>query len=354
MKSRVFAPVLVWVCLLSSGALAGNSSVLSSARELAKQGLQAYDAGRYEEAADKLGKAYEVVHVPTLAVNQARALVKLGKLVAASELYLEAQRIPKDKSWQSTQTDAQRDAEKERTELLPRIPRLTVSIKGAGPSDVDVLIDGSALPAAMIGSEELQDPGTHKVQGSHGTELVVETITVKEGDHASVTLQFKLVSASAVQPGPKVPNQQNQAQPPPMAAPTPASAPLAAQTAPQPAPAAPSNKGSTQKTIGWIGVGVGGAGLAAGAVTGFMAMSKRNSLNNDGLCSADLKHCAPAASSRVDSYNSFRTISTIGLYAGGVLAATGVTLLLTSPKQESGPTVGLWLSPSGAALTGGF
>lgn len=352
MKSRVFAPVVMSVCLLSYGALAGNSSVVSSARELAKQGLQAYDAGRYEEAADKLGKAYEVVHVPTLAVNQARALVKLGKLVAASELYLDAQRIPKEKSWQSTQTDAQRDAEKEREELLPRIPRLTVSIKGAGPTGVDVLIDGSPLPAAMIGSEQLQDPGTHKVQGSHGTELVVETISVKEGDHASVTLQFKLVSASAVQRGPNAPNQQNEAQPLPMAAPPPA--PLAAKAAPQPAAVAPSNKGSTQKTLGWIGVGVGGVGLVAGAVTGFMAISKRSALSDSRLCNEDLTRCAPEASSRVDSYNIFRTISSIGLLAGGALAVTGVTLLLTSPKQESRPTVGLWLSPSGAALTGGF
>lgn len=354
MKSRVFAPVVMSVCLLSFGALAGSSSVVSSARELAKQGLQAYDAGRYEEAADKLGKAYEVVHVPTLAVNQARALVKLGKLVAASELYLEAQRIPKDNSWQSTQMDAQRDAEKERAELLPRIPRLTVSIKNAGPSDVDVLIDGSPLPDAMIGSEQLQDPGTHKVQGSHGAEVVVETISVKEGDHASVTLQFKLVSASAVQSGPIAPNQQNQAQRPPMVAPTPAPAPLAGNAATQPAPIAPSHKGNAQKTIGWIGVGVGGAGLVAGAVTGFIAMSKRSSLSDSKLCSADFKTCDPAASGRIDSYNSFRTISLIGLYAGGVLAATGVTLILTAPKQESGPTVGLWLSPSGAALTGGF
>ena len=45
---------------------------------------------------------YEIVHVPTLAVNEARALVKLGRLVAASELYIEASRIPRDKSWQST------------------------------------------------------------------------------------------------------------------------------------------------------------------------------------------------------------------------------------------------------------
>jgi hypothetical protein len=49
-----------------------------------------------------------------------------------------------------------------------------------------------------------------------------------------------------------------------------------------------------------------------------------------------------------------RTVSTIGFIAGGVFAATGVTLLLTAPKQQSGPRVGLFLTPTGASLTGGF
>ena len=352
MKSKVLASIIVSGLLLSQLAFAESSSVLSSARELAKQGLQAYDAGRYEEAADKLGKAYQVVHVPTLAVNQARALVKLGRWVAASELYLEAQRIPKDKSWQSTQTDAQRDAERERAELLPRIPRLTVVVKGAGPGDVEVTIDGGALPAALLGTEQLQDPGMHKVQGAHGTEIVTETIAVKEGDRGNVTLQFKLVSAAVVQSAPGVPNQQNNALPPQMAAPTQPPAPTTAPVAPQ--PAAPSDKNNTQKTIGWIGVGVGGAGLIVGSVTGLMAMSKRSSLSDTKLCSADLQHCPPEFDSKVSSYNSLRTVSTIGFFAGGVLAAAGITLVLTAPKQESKATVGLWLSPNGAALTGGF
>jgi hypothetical protein len=345
-----FTSIIVSGLLLSQGAFAESSSVLSSARELAKQGLQAYDSGRYEEAADKLGKAYQVVHVPTLAVNQARALVKLGRWVAASELYLEAQRIPKDRSWQSTQTDALRDAEKERADLLPRIPRLTVVVKGAGPNEVEVTIDGGALPAALLGTEQLQDPGMHKVQGAHGTEIVTETIAVKEGDRANVTLQFKLVSAAVVQSAPGAPNQQNNALPPQMAAPTQPTAPSPTV----PPPAAPIEKNNTQKTIGWIGIGVGGAGLIVGSVTGLMAMSKRSSLSDTKLCSADLQHCPPEFDSKVSSYNSLRTVSTIGFFAGGVLAAAGITLVLTAPKQESKATVGLWLSPNGAALTGGF
>ncbi len=354
MKSRVLAPLIVIVAgfLVSLTALAGNSSVVSSARELAKQGLQAYDAGRYEEAAEKLGKAYEVVHVPTLAVNQARALVKLGKLVAASELYLEAQRIPKEKSWQSSQTEAQRDAEKERADLLPRIPRLTIVIHGAQPTEVEVILDGNAVPAALLDAEQLGDPGTHTVRGTRGAEAVTESISVKEGQHATVTLRFAQKSAAVPPFVSTVPNQQNNAQPLKPGAPAPSNASRMGNAAPQ--PAATSSKGSTQKTVGWIGIGMGGAGLIVGGITGLMAISKRNSLNDSHLCSSDLKHCAPEASGRVDSYDGLRTVSTIGFYAGGVLAVTGVTLLLTSPKQESRANVGLSLSPNGASLTGGF
>ena len=339
--------MIVSAVLVSLPALAASNSVKSSARELAKQGLVAYDAGRFEEAADILAKAYEVVHVPTLAVNEARALVKLGKWVAASELYLEATNIPQDKSWQPSQTVAQRDAEKERAALLPRIPRFTVFVQNANPSEVEVSIDGNGLPSALIGNEQLQDPGTYKIQGTRGTETVTETITVKEGDRANVTLRFNAASAVVVQPGSNAPNQPKNVPPPQTAASTQA-------TAPQHAAAALSTKGSTQKTIGWISIGVGGAGLIVGGVTGFMAMSKRSSLSDSGSCSADLKHCSPELDSKVRTYNGLRTVSTIGLYAGGVLAVAGVTLLLTSPKQESKPTVVLWLSPNGAALTGGF
>jgi hypothetical protein len=356
MKSKVIVPIVVASLWITCLAAAESGSVLSSARELAKQGLQAYDSGRYEEAADKLGRAYQVVHVPTLAVGQARSLVKLGRWVAASELYLEATRIAPEKSWQSTQADAQRDAERERGELLPRIPRLTVAVKGvAATSDVTVTVDGATLPPALVGTEQLQDPGVHKVQGTHGNEVVTENISVKEGDRANVTLQFKLVSAAVIQSAPSPAN-------PPATVP----APVAAQpAAPAPTSTAVTSTGSnptsnsghpgnTQRVVGWVGIGLGGAGLIAGGITGLLAVSKKSTLSDSGDCSADLKHCTAAHSGDVDSYNSLRTISTIGLYAGGILAAAGVTLLLTSPKQETGPQMSLLLAPNSVGVAGGF
>jgi hypothetical protein len=339
MKSGIAVHILVAVVLTSLSASAESSSTLSSARELAKLGLQAYDAGKYQEAAEKLANAYRVVRVPTLAVIQARALVKLGKWVSASELYLEAMHIPKDKSWQSIQTDAQREAEMERAELLPRIPRIKIALQGATDGEVAVAVDGTTIPTALLSAEQMLDPGTRIVRGTRGTEIVTQNITVKAGERTTVTLRFAEGGMPAP-PAVATPNQPKNAEP--------ATPPRSGE------PGTRRTGGNTQKTLGWIGIGLGGAGLVAGGVTGIVALSKRSTLRDSGSCSSDMKHCDPELGTTVNAYNTMRTVSAVGFFAGGILAAAGVTLLLTSPKQESAPLVGLWLGPSGATLVGGF
>jgi hypothetical protein len=64
--------------------------------------------------------------------------------------------------------------------------------------------------------------------------------------------------------------------------------------------------------------------------------------------------CPRTFESELSSYRTLRVVSTAGFIAGGVLAATGVTLLLTAPRKPSKPAVGLWLSPSTAGITGDF
>lgn len=347
MKSRLVIPLIASGLLFAAAAIGQNDTLLSSARELAKEGLEAYDSGRYEEAAEKLTKAYQLVPVPTLATNRARALVKLGKWVSAAERYLEAIRIARDKTWQAVQVEAQRDAERERDALMPRIPRVKVMLTGAGPSDVEVSVDGVVLPAALIGVEQLQDPGVHKVQAKRGAELVSESFTAKEGAHAIVTLRFKSGQASQPQPGLEVPHQPEKSTP---------VAQASQATQPEPSSNVGNEAGSSnhQKLIGWIGVGAGGAGILLGGITGVLALSKHSSLNDSPDCSSELQNCTPSKRNDVEAYNSLLPITTIGFIAGGVLTAAGVTLLLTAPTREAGPRVGLWVSPSGASVTGRF
>ena len=53
-------------------------------------------------------------------------------------------------------------------------------------------------------------------------------------------------------------------------------------------------------------------------------MSKRSSLLYSNTCSADKLHCSPAQAGNVNSYNSLRTVSSVGFIAGGVLATPGL------------------------------
>ena len=83
---------------LSVPAWAQSSATVSSAREIAKQGLDAFDAGNYKEASQKLLKAFEVVKVPTLAVHAARLLVKMGRLVEACDVCVDDHCYPEQAS----------------------------------------------------------------------------------------------------------------------------------------------------------------------------------------------------------------------------------------------------------------
>ena len=56
----------------------------------------------------------------------------------------------------------------------------------------------------------------------------------------------------------------------------------------------------------------------------------------------------------MSTFNLLRTVSSVGFFAGGALLATGVTLLLTSPKPSERSQVGLSLSAQSISLYGGF
>ena len=270
----VFATFVLLGLALPSVARAEDKSVVASARELGKQGLLDYDAGRYGDAIIKLAKAFQVVRVPTLALHQARALVKVGKWVAAAELYLEATRIPREKNWQAAQDEAVRDAEKERRELLPRIPRLKLLVEGVDADAVSLFIDAASVPSALVGVEQLVDPGERRLEGRCGEQIATQIVQAKERALAEVTLKFAASVSSSkgtAATAPSVKNKEPEPRPPTTAVER-------------------SSHGSSQQLLGWIGVGLGGTGLAVGTVAGLMTLSKRSSLSDTKLCTPDLRH----------------------------------------------------------------
>ena len=355
MKShRQYAALLAALISLGTfAASATDASTKSTARALAQSGERDFKAGRFAEASQKFQRAYEAVRIPTLARSAARALAEQGNLVAAAELYVQAIRLESNDDWTgNTQLMAQGKAKAELAELEPRIPRITISIDGASATDVDVSVDDVKVPGSLIGAEQRVNPGARRVVGRRGSEVVEQKVELKERESKLVRLKFEQAGAPA--PGAAV----TTATPAVEAAKPPAPATIApvstvtATNQPIPTSSPPWVRGDAQRTLGWVGIGLGAAGVLFGATTGIIAGVKYGSLKDD--CPGDRCIGTAQYGNRVDSYSAMRTMSTIGFIVGGVGAAAGITLLVTIPRSDSSPGVGLWLTPNAAGLRGAF
>lgn len=309
-----------------------SDSDKDAVRLLSNDAVSDFNSGRFDVAREKFIRAYEVARVPRLAVWIARASVHTKQLVSAHEYYRQAIRLEHSDLWIGTvQADAQRDAEAELVTLVPRIPKLAIAIRAAAVGEVEVRVDDVVVPAALVGVERLIDPGQHEVTGIWHGKVARQAITAEEGTKASVELRFD--------------GENSNLQPPTQLAILPTVASSAIE---------PTKAGSSQRTWGWVAVGVGTVGALTGIGAGAVVAVQHSSLNRD--CPAGV--CQFADQSRVDNYRTMRLVSSVGFIVGGVGAATGVTLLLLTPSQNrtSGrnPSLGLWASPGLVGATGTF
>jgi hypothetical protein len=99
-------------------------------------------------------------------------------------------------------------------------------------------------------------------------------------------------------------------------------------------------------------LGLGGAGLVAGGVTGFLAYQKKHTA----LDHCDASHaCDDTGLAAARSFKTFSLASTIAFAAGGVGLAVGTALVL-SGKPRSETRVGVVALPGGGGIgaTGEF
>lgn len=191
-------PLLLALAPAPAQAQAIDSATRSAARQLGTEGVQAYEAGRYDEASDKLERAYQLLKAPSLALWSGRALERRGNLVEASERYLEATRLPIEGTDDRTvQQQAKADARAAHDALQPRIPRLLIEVHGAPSSDVKLTIGGAAVPSAVIGTPIPIDPKRIEVRAEHEGHTVRADVSVGEGSSAKVVIRFQGNQSSA-------------------------------------------------------------------------------------------------------------------------------------------------------------
>lgn len=274
-----------------------------TARNLGVAGVEAYQASDYVAASQRLEKAYQALKVPSLGLWSARALAKLNKVVEAAERYQELARLEITGGDRAVQQQAQADAATELEQLASQIPNLLVKLKGTNTDGASVTVDGAVVAPALIGENRPINPGKHEVRVSRAGKTVSAEVVVALGETKTVELEVPDAPSAA---GPTAPAQAN-------------------------ADVAPSKPSSTRRTVGYVALGVGGAGLVVGGIASALAIGKRGDINDNPNCRDNV--CRPSESDLVDSYGTWRTVSSVGLIGGVALAGVGVVLVLTAPKH---------------------
>jgi hypothetical protein len=337
---------------VSSSALAEGEADRGQARELGQQAIAAADSGDWAKSEDLFRRAAELYPAPTLLLGLARARSHLGKFVEAWEDYhrIVVEGLPANPTPAARQ--ALDDATKEMASVEGKRARVAITVKG--PDRPTVLLDGAPLSVAALGANRPVNPGTHKVHAeAAGYKSADATFTVTEGGSATQTLEMERDTSTSPQSSATQPSSPSDATPP---------TPAAGTTAAASTPPAPSS-GGTMKTIGLVGIGVGGAGIIVGAITGAIAMGKRGSISSStcatsaGCSQSDLT----SYQSSLNDFHTMGTVSTVSFIAGAVLAGGGVVLFLTAPKGQSAEGSGAaWIAPyvgpdgAGAVAQGRF
>lgn len=180
-----------------------SEATKKSARELGLEGGALYDKGDYAGALDKLDRAYALYPAPTIGLWSAQAMVELGKLVEASERYLDVVQRPLEKDASPALTEAKDTAKREYDALEPRIPRLMLKLEGAQAAEVSIELDGKDVPSAIVGVAHPVNPGKHAVAAAWRGQHVSSAFEATERGTATVVLAFEPIAQAAAPPAPR-------------------------------------------------------------------------------------------------------------------------------------------------------
>jgi hypothetical protein len=315
------------IALGAHSAAAQDDQTRATARELAQRASEAYEAGDFHTAQDLFHRAYTLVAAPTLSLREARALVKLSRLVEALEAYARTTRTKLDESATQPFRDAVDTAAKELEELRPRVPLLKILVSGnVHREQVSVTLDGKPVNSALIGVASPVNPGSHAlIATAPGGAQASGSVDINEGETKQVTLKISQSGGSV----------------------------STATTASTSASGDQTRAGSSTKVLAYVALGVGVVGAGTGVATGLMATSRHSKLESE--CPNQVCPAGSQGEKDLDAFRNLRTISTIGYVVGAVGVGAGITLLVLSPSQKPSELhVSAYLGPNSLGLKGVF
>jgi hypothetical protein len=305
------ACALILVSITTAATAAPTAKDKADAKALAADGRKALKDKRWTDAISALKKADRLDSSLGLAMDLAQAQIGAGKLVEASKTLAAA----------SAGADATPAAKRGREaakkalgDLQARIPTVKVKVTGAPADKTSVLIDGIEVD----GSAEIPvNPGEHSV-GATADGFVSADKDVRCGEGAREQVSLKLV-----------------------------------RNRPAAAVAVEKEKRTGSRVPGAVVTTIGAAGLAVGGIFGGLAWTKSNDVKS--TCNGNL--CPQVEAGDISASKTYGNVSTVAFIAGGVVAATGIVLLIAAPgggakSDDAGKSarVAPWIGPGGAGL----
>jgi hypothetical protein len=291
---------------LSVALLAAPAAAQSGDRAAADALFQAarldFDRGDFASACAKFEESNRLDPAPGTLLNLALCLEKAGLVASAWERYRQVSEVLRDDrlGFASARTKA----------VEQRLPRLVVVLRDDAPAEARVFRNGVELRQPSLGMPLPVDPGMHvivvKAPGRRDAQFQVQ---MKEG-------QTREVLAAV---GPVAPLPQRDA--------------AVAASAQSPTTRLQAAIGSSSWP--WILGGIGVVGMTTSLVTGGLAMSKQQVVQDHCVD----KRCDQEGLDAASAGSTFATVSTVTGVAGAVALGAGAYLLLSRDEQGRDSTV---------------
>ncbi|MBI4700980.1 MAG: tetratricopeptide repeat protein [Deltaproteobacteria bacterium] len=277
-----------------------------TARNLVRLGDDKLAQGDYKGALEAYRAADAIMGVPTTRLQVGRTLAALGRLTEARDTLLQVARMPREADEPEPFLRAREAAAELARQIAERIPSLQIDVVGLAPGiKPELSLDFTPVGNAALSLPRKLDPGTHVVRvAARGMTAFEEAITLAEREQ----LRLRIVLQSA--PGPDA-SASPKARPPGAA---PGSAPTG---------------GGGMPAAAWVGLGLGAAGVAAGAVTGILSLSATADAKD--LCGE--QSCPPEADAPIDRAELMAGLSNVGFAVGVAGVGVGLVVLLTAPAR---------------------
>jgi hypothetical protein len=301
--------------------VSAQSDTKAAATAAFDQAEQLMSARKVAEACLKYGESERLDPQLGTLLHLADCLEQNGQTASAWAAFREAQEVAEKRN------DPRGSLADERVaKLTPHLSKLQINLpKSADASSLHVERDHVVVGSALWGAPVPTDPGTHTITVSAPGRRAWTGTAIVRSDGSTATVDVPELEV-------EVPS-----------SPEASATPKGSLASPADAPSARTDAGATSKVpmktvLGWSAVGLGAVGLGVGVIFELKRASKLSS--RDEICaSGDPAQCPPGSQAEVDDLtNQARTaatVGTIGLVAGSVLAAGGVVLILTAPKQRS-------------------